>query len=184
VALTAMTTTSGIAGLTNIIYGITTPIGFLRLHVDDLPAASYERIRWDDGVERKHTATPGVEWDETLRSTAPGAGGCGWETFSIETTHDASRWRPAGTTPDGLRVHVPVDGGNALAKQVRALQEEGSWAYADGDPGYIQGAAAGYLYPSDEAFLTANALYAVQRPDGEWILGLRSDAGSVVGECE
>lgn len=47
----------------------------------------------------------------------------------------------------------------------------------------VHGLDAGYPYASDDAFLEAQALIAVQAPDGTWHVRLRADALNVVFEC-
>ena len=83
---------------------------------------------------------------------------------------------------NGHRVLVPATGGTDLSRAVRAWQEGASFG---NDESYqpVQGAAAGYGYLTDESFLGANALFAVEGPTGQWLLGLRADAGAVVYEC-
>jgi hypothetical protein len=179
---------SSVPGLTNLTYGILTPLGtFLRLQPGDVPAGDFPAIRWDDGIARG-AADSADEGDAPAVTEAPGGQACLATTYSLEDKHVPADWRPAGTTPDGRRVYLPVAGGNPVSRAVRAWQEDSSWTMApdgvQGDEyGAVHGAAAGYPYPTDAAFLEANALFAVQGPGGEWLLGMRSDAHNVVYEC-
>lgn len=188
VALTVRVRESSVPGLTNLTYGILTPLGtFLRLQPGDVPAGDFTAIRWDDGVARG-APDPADEYDDPDVTTAPGGQRCVATTYSQEDAHVAADWRPAGTTPDGHRVYVPVAGGNPVSRAVRAWHEDNSSTLApegvQGDEyGAVHGAAAGYAYTTDAAFLEANALFALQGPAGEWLLGMRSDAANVVYEC-
>lgn len=187
VAVVARVTPSELSGLTNLTYGIATPLGtFVRLDPQDVPGGEFAAISWDDGVERSASADP--DDDRVVRTVAPGGAACAWTSFSQATSHAAADWRPAGRTPGGHRVYVPVAGGNPLSGAVRAWQEEASSTLApdgvQGDEyGAVHGAAAGYPYTTDDAFLQANALFAMQGPAGEWLLGMRSDALHIVYEC-
>ncbi|WP_456789126.1 hypothetical protein [Cellulomonas sp. P5_C5] len=190
---------SAVAGLVNIEFGVATPFGtFLELSREDLPAGEFEAIRWDDGVRRGASHGPDGDdsyvgsdpADYTAVTLAPGSSNCTSWHFSRASTHDPAQWRAAGTTPGGYRVYLPLPGGSSLTQAVRAWQEESSWLPSEmtDDPaadeyGTLHGAAAGYEYTTDQAFLDANALFAVQGPAGEWMLGMRSDAVNVVYEC-
>jgi hypothetical protein len=174
---------SPVPGVTDLTYGVATPFGtFVRLDAADIPAGDFAAIRWDDGIVR-------VEAEELpVQTVAPGGQSCLWTTFSQDDAHVPGDWRPGGTTPDGRRVYLPVAGGNPLSRAARAWQEEHSWTVGSDDGVSdelvdLYGADAGYAYPTDAAFLEANALYAVQGPGGQWLLGMRQDALNVVYEC-
>lgn len=168
---------SGMDGFTNVSYGVLTPIGsVIELDARDVPGGDYAGIRWDDGVAR-------APENEFWPSIGAGAHVCSPANASIEDAHVATGWHRVGTTADGLPVHVPRDGGG-LSAAVRAWHEAGSGTYSDDTMGeWVTGAAAGYRYPTDEAFHEAHALYAVPGPAGEWLVRIRSDAGSLVYEC-
>lgn len=167
-----------VAGLRDVRYAIRTPFGTtIDISADDAPSGEFEHITWDDRVERL------LDGDPTVQSTAPSSGACFSGTYSVEDRHVDADWRAAGTTPGGHRVYVPVEGGNPVSRAVRAWQQESSSAYSEDWSETLTGAAAGYAYPTDEAFLAANALYAIQGPTGEWQLRLRIDAVQVVKEC-
>ncbi|KQT01351.1 hypothetical protein [Cellulomonas sp. Leaf395] len=183
VAVVAQVAESPVTGLTNLTYGFTTPFGtFVRLDPSDVPGGEFAAISWDDGVVRTTEGSPPVS------TVAPGSPACRWTSYSQESAHVPGDWRPAGTTPSGHRVYVPVAGGNSMSRELRAWHEENSSTLApegvQGDEyGTVHGAAAGYPYTTDEAFLQANALFAMQGPAGEWLLGMRSDAANIVYEC-
>jgi len=179
-AVVAETSPSEVPGLTNLDYAITTPFGTtITLTEHDVPGGDFDAIRWQPGFE----PTPSDDGGP-LVAASPGEGACFGRTFSQETTHVAAQWRRAGETAEGRPVFVPVEGGNAMSQAVRAWQEEISWTVgAEGADGLVEGAEAGYRYPTDAGFLAANALYAFQGPAGEWFLALRSDAVQAVWEC-
>ena len=169
-----------VPGLADHRYAIRMPLGTtLALSADDAPGGEFGAIRWDDGVPRP--LTDGYE--ETQQSTAPGSGGCFGGTFSVAEGYVAADWRAAGTTPGGHRVYVPVEGGNVISRAVRVWQEEASGTIDETTNEWVTGAAAGYRYTTDEAFLDAHALYAVEGPTGEWQLRLRIDALQTIWEC-
>ncbi|WP_456847302.1 hypothetical protein [Cellulomonas sp. P5_C6] len=168
-------------GVTNVSYALTLPLGStIELGAQDAPGGDYAAITWDDGVQRE-----GVGWGGTVGGAvamSPGDSACFGGTFAEEADHVASQWRAAGTTPDGHRVYVPVDGGNPLSRAVRAWHEENSGTLSESGE-IVTGVAAGYPYADDAGFLAADALYAIQAPDDRWLVGLRSDAVQVVWEC-
>jgi hypothetical protein len=166
-----------VGGLADVRYAIRTPYGAtIDLSADDSPSGEFGRIRWDDGIARP--LPDGVR----AQSTAPSSGACFSGTFSVEDRHAPGDWRPAGTTPGGHRVYVPVPGGNAVSRAVRAWQAESSSGLDEVTQELVFGPAI-YGYGTDEQFLAANALYAIQGPAGEWQLRLRSDAVQTVYEC-
>ena len=169
-----------VPGLADHRYAIRMPLGTtLALSADDAPSGEFRAIRWDDGVPRPLADL----YEEAQQSTAPGSGGCFGGTFSVADGFVASDWRAVGTTPGGHRVYVPVEGGNAVSRAVRAWQEQASGTIDETTNEWVTGAAAGYRYPTDEGFLEANALYAVEGPTGEWQLRLRIDALQTIWEC-
>ncbi len=182
-AVVARVLPSLLPGMTTLTYGYTTPLGtFVVLDARDVPAGDFEAIAWDDGIVRAHADSPDDEQDWSVTTFAPGGRQCEWSSYSQEDEHVAADWRPAGTTTDGNRVYVPVEGGTPLSRSVRAWHEENSWGVNEEyEPVY--GAEAGYSFLTDAAFLDANALFALQGPSGEWLLGMRADAGSTVYEC-
>ncbi|WP_243886295.1 hypothetical protein [Cellulomonas fengjieae] len=148
---------SEISGLTNLSYGVLTPFGsFVQLFPGDVPGGDFGDITWDDGVTRGEVD----EW-----TSGPGSGSCSWWAYSREQHHAAEQWREGGTTADGRRVWIPAAGGNPLSRTVRAWHEARA-----------QAAGEEYPYPTDDAFLQANALFAIQGPGGEWLVGGRGDA--------
>ncbi|WP_199425045.1 hypothetical protein [Actinotalea solisilvae] len=172
-----LTADGEVPGLSDVRYAIRTPFGTtIEISPDDAPSGEFEHIRWDDGVDRP---LAGEAW---VQSVAPSGGACFAGSFSVEERHVDADWRAAGTTPGGHRVHVPVAGGNAVSRAVRAWQEQTSFGMPEGAPDMLYGADV-YPYPTDEEFLAAHALYAIQGPDGEWQLRLRADAVQVVYEC-
>ncbi|MBT0993199.1 hypothetical protein KIN34_02700 [Cellulomonas sp. DKR-3] len=161
--------TEGVPGLTSSTYAVRLPFGaYVPLTQEDLPNAAFDTITWDDGTPRTDEVGPGT--------VAPGAFVCLDAQVSTEAQHDPAQWREAGTTAEGERVVVPVAGGNAVSRAVRAFQEDQSF-------GFDESVDPGYRYPDDGSFLDAHALWAVQAPDGAWHLHLRQDAASVVYEC-
>lgn len=170
---------SEVPGLSNVSIDLRTPFGSLiRLDALDLPAGDFGAITWDDGVERGDEEG----WAPPLVSLAPGALTCSGLVFSVQDGHAANDWRAAGTAPDGHRVFVPVAGGTPLSRAVRSWHESASFSYGD-DFEPVYGVAAGYPFLTDEEFEDANALYAIQGPTGQWLLGLRADASNVAYEC-
>lgn len=167
-----------VPGLSDRRYAVVTPYGsVIEVSADDAPSGELGAIRWDDGVARPVAREA---WQE--QSAAPGSDACFGGTLSVADRFGADEWREAGTTPGGHRVLVPVEGGNDVSRAVRAWHEAASGTY-DESYEWVTGAAAGYAYPTDDAFLAANALYAIQGPAGEWRLRLRADAREVVYEC-
>jgi len=170
-------TTSGVVpGLTPVQYAYITPLGtaFL-LDSQDVAGADVDAFQWDDGVGRPSA-------NEYQRgSVAPGAKQCFWSQLAIEADHVDADWVAAGTAPDGRRVHVPVPGGNATSRAVFAHERDTSWGWPEGAEEMVYGAE---VYPlTEQQFLDQHSLYAVQGPDGEWLLGLRQDASATVYEC-
>lgn len=166
-----------VEGLSDARYAIRTPYGAtLDVSADDVPGGEFSRIRWDDGVAR---AVPPTLPEQ---SSAPSSGACFAGTFSVEASHEPADWRAAGSTPGGNRVYVPVPGGNAVSRAVRAWHAQSSSALDEETGELVQGPES-YRYGTDEQFLADNALYAVQGPDGEWQLRLRADAVQAVYEC-
>jgi hypothetical protein len=166
-----------VSGLDDLRYAIRTPYGAtVDLSANDSPSGEFGLIRWDDGVARP--LPEGVH----VQSTAPSSGACFSGTFSVEDRHVPGDWRPAGTTPGGHRVYVPLAGGNAVSRAVRAWQAESSFGFDEAAQDVVYGPAV-YGYSTDEQFLADNALYAIQGPAGEWQLRLRVDAVQTVYEC-
>ncbi len=166
-----------VAGLTDVQYALRTPYGAtIDLSADDAPSGEFARIRWDDGVARP------LDRAGSAQSTSPGRGACVAGTFAVEARHVPGDWRAAGTTPGGNRVYVPVAGGNAVSRAVRAWQA-GTSSTLDDATGDVVTDPASYPYATDEQFLAADALYAIQGPDGVWQLRLRADAVQTVWEC-
>lgn len=184
-AVVELTSAGEVAGLTDVSYAWRTPYGSYHwLTGADVPAGNWNTLTWDDGVDRRLDVE---DWGPALAGAAPvnapGAPRCFAPMFSIDADHDDAAWRAAGRTADGLRVYVPVAGGNDLSRAVRAWHEAESWAITE--DGELRGADAYALtgFTTDAKFLDANALFAVERPDGVWLLGLRPDAAQVVYEC-
>ncbi|MDC7122888.1 hypothetical protein OMK64_15240 [Cellulomonas fimi] len=173
-----------IDGLTNASYAWRTPYGaYVSLTADDVPGGDYDAIVWDDGVDRRYYAD---EPDLVARTGAPGDGTCAASMFSLDAAHVDAEWRPAGRTPEGVRVHVPVGGGNPLATRVRAFQEKIAWTVDPDDPSLTLTGASVYAetgMTTDEAFLAAHSLFAIERPDGVWMVGLSPAAAAPVFEC-
>ncbi|WP_421740365.1 hypothetical protein [Cellulomonas sp.] len=165
-------------------FAVRTPFGsLLVLAPGDVPGGDFSAIRWNQGF------APDPSAYESEVAVAPAVNGCYGARFSRDTDHVAAQWRVAGATAEGVRVYVPVEGGNPIASTVRSWQEEFSWTMSEpGDPradeyGTLHGGDAGYGFLTDEAFLGAHALYAVEGPAGEWLLALRQGALSVIWEC-
>ena len=162
-------------GLTSGTYAWRMPFGtYVTLDPKDVPGASFDDITWTDGKQRTS------EWRSA--TLAPGSPQCLDAQTSIEAQHNPAQWRQAGTTADGLPVMVPVAGGTDLSRAVRQFLETSSGTMLDGGE-WVTGAEAGYPYLTDDEFLAANSLLAVQAPDGSWHLRLRADAADVVYEC-
>ncbi|AEI10894.1 hypothetical protein [Cellulomonas gilvus] len=163
-----------VEGLSSAAYAWRLPFGsYVQLDSQDVPGTSFDDITWDDGVSRTD------EW----RTWTAGAGAlsCMDAQFSLEDSHDPADWRRVGTTADGLPVMAPVAGGNDLSRTVRQHMLDKSWTMNEGSE--VHGLDAGYPYATDDAFLEAQALIAVQAPDGTWHVRLRADALNVVFEC-
>ncbi|MGY4643660.1 hypothetical protein [Cellulomonas sp. URHB0016] len=164
-----------VPGLTPILYAYVTPAGgAYRVAPGDVAMADPAAFQWDDGMVRP------AGW-EGMGATAPGARQCGWSDLAIESGHVDTDWRPAGTARDGRRIYVPVPGGNAVSHAVFVHERDASWGQPEGAEDMVYGAE---MYPlTEEQFLDQHSLYAVQGPDGEWLLGLRADAAATVYEC-
>ncbi|MGW6130351.1 hypothetical protein ACWFNE_10020 [Cellulomonas sp. NPDC055163] len=174
-----VTRPDGPPGFTNLSYGVQTPLGSVFvLDPADAPGGDHAAITWDDGTTPPPAPRPGTPHTIGALSHL-----CTGGSFSVEDQHDPAGWRPAGRTPDGVRVHLPVEGGNDVSRLVRDWQEEWSTNVDETTYEWLTGAAAGYPYATDEAFLASRALYAVEAPGGQWQLRLRTDAASVVYEC-
>ncbi|GEL95723.1 hypothetical protein [Cellulomonas composti] len=157
-----------VEGLRSHRYAVRLPFGTLVvLEGADQPNAAFDAITWDDGVLRAD--------DQRPYSAAPGAFTCDSLQLSTQADFDAGTWRAAGTTAEGQQVYLPVAGGNDVSRAVREYQSSLSWGEDLG--------GGSYRYPTDEDFLAANALWALQGPDGTWQLRLRYDAQSAVFEC-
>jgi len=161
------------------------PFGtYVVLAPEDVPGSAFDDITWDDGQVR----TTGETNTGSTATVAPGVSNCWYGQTSIEQTHNPAEWRHGGTTADGLAVMIPRQGGTSLSSAIRQALEDHSSTILEGDlpagdDGYRTGAAAGYPFPTDADFLSANALLAIQAPDGSWHLRLRADATNVVYEC-
>lgn len=167
-----------VPGLTPMFYAWQLPFGTtIQLSGADVPGGDFNSLVWDDGVERD---VPGDEmWGEIARVTAPAAPSCTPYTLNRDASFDRSTWRAAGRTAEGLRVYVPVVGGNDRSREARAWNESQSWTWdAEGAEVYQQTG-----FGTDQAFLDAHALFAVERPDRTWILGMIPTAAPVVYEC-
>ncbi len=160
--------------MTNIQYGLRFPYGAIQpFSRDDIPGSQYTAIAWDDGEFR----TSYNDLDGSDRVFGAGGGVCFPAEWSIEHDHLDAGWVHAGTTPTGLAVWVP-NGPNLTALAVRDAMDE--WSYGiDWDTGD----EIPYPYATIDDFLAAYALIAIQRPDGEWLLGLRPDAINLAYEC-
>ncbi|WP_421732907.1 hypothetical protein [Cellulomonas sp.] len=181
VALTSDSWLPGSLGLTNLSYAVETPFGsHIWLSAADLPGGDLESVRWDDGVVR---AGP-PSWEGPYESVSPADGACGpGMVFAREADHVSAQWQPGGTTTEGHRVYVPADGGNEISRAVRAWQEEVSGTIDEESGAPLNGADAGYPFLTDADFLAADALYAIQGPGDEWLLGMRPEALQIVWEC-
>jgi hypothetical protein len=172
-----------VAGLNDVRYAIRTPYGAtIDVSANDSPSGEFGLIHWDDAIDRPLPDWAGVQGRATVQSSAPGSDACFSGTFSVEDRHVPGDWRPAGTTPGGHRVYVPVPGGNSVSRTVRAWQAENSVWFGETAPDMQDGLMT-YRYGTDEEFLADNALYAIQGPAGEWQLRLRIDAVQRVYEC-
>ena len=160
--------------LTSGAYAWLLPYGaYVLLDPKDVPGASFDDITWEDGKKRTS------EWRSA--TLAPGAMQCLDAQTSIEAEHDPTQWRRGGTTADGLPVMVPIAGGNEASKLTRWFHEQHSGTMIDDE--FVTGADAGYRYLTDDEFLAAHALIAIQAPDGAWHLRMRADAANIVYEC-
>ena len=160
--------------LTSGAYAWLLPYGaYVLLDPKDVPGASFDDITWEDGKTRIS------EWRSA--TLAPGAMQCLDAQTSIEAEHDPTQWRRGGTTADGLPVMVPIAGGNEASKLTRWFHEQHSGTMIDDE--LVTGADAGYRYLTDDEFLAAHALIAIQAPDGAWHLRMRADAANIVYEC-
>lgn len=165
----------GVAGVSNLNYALRLPTGAIQIFSgSDVPAGSYNSISWMDGVAR----TALHEWRENDWVMAPSSGVCFPGQFSLETAHVNADWVAGGTAPGGITVYLPAPGGNAVASNVRSTMDEWSYGFD-----WETGMEIPYPFATDADFLAANALFAVQRPDGAWLLGLRPDATNLAYEC-
>lgn len=167
-----------------------------------IESATYAGITWDDGwtpgtIENAYGASPAHFVLPVTGATCWGPAGRG--AWSLETAHVDSQWYAAGTTPEGLRVYLPVEGGNPLAEEVFSFQA-GIESNGGGTVGYQRSGTLdeGFLRsgrvshdgggPSQLTTLAewydARALIAVELPHGMWLLGIREDAAgfTVCGE--
>jgi hypothetical protein len=166
-----------VPGLTPIHYAYVTPMGAAyKLVSRDVPSADPDSFVWDDGVAR-----PPAYAQSARSSLAPGAHQCFWSLLAVELGHVDADWRAAGAALDGRRVYVPVPGGNAESHAVFEHERDTSWGWSEGASEMVHGAA---MYPlTEQQFVDQHSLFAVQGPDDEWLLGLRSDAAATVYEC-
>lgn len=160
------------------------PLGtMIRLLGADVPDGDFNTIAWDDGVDRDLGGDQ--TWNGVAQVASPGGKSCTPSMFSVDTAFDPAAWRAAGRTAEGLRVLVPVAVGNERSRAVRAWHEADSWTW-DGDTGQdvtetVVCAETGF--GTDQAFLAANGLFVVERPDGQRVLGTIPTAASPVFEC-
>ena len=128
-ALVTQELTSHGPEVTSFRYAVATPFGsYVPLAAEDAPGGDFGSITWRDGDE----PVPATEHDPgdsrgSRSSVSPGAPACDDATLSRDVHHVASQWRQAGVTAQGRPVFVPVDGGNPLARTVRAWEEQYSW---------------------------------------------------------
>jgi hypothetical protein len=163
------------AGLTNVLYALRMPTGAIRAFSgSDVPAGAFNAIEWNDGVER--TATHQWRGDDFVLS--PTAGVCFPGHVTREASHVDTDWVAAGMAPGGVIVYLPVGGGNPVASQIRAQMDLWSYGWDWETDSEIP-----YPFADDASFLAADALFAVHRPDGAWVLGLRPDATNLAYEC-
>lgn len=165
--------TPGALGTTNVAYAVASPFGSLRVLAErDLPGGDFADITWSDGVKAP---------DDDVLARSPGAPRCTSATvFGLVDSLDASAWTAGGTTSDGATVYLPTGAGLTFAKQVRDHQEKQSGTIADGGA-EVTGADAYGI--SEQAFLAGHGVYAVDGPDGQRLVALRSDMAQVVFEC-
>lgn len=186
-------TPGAVAGLTNVDLAWRTPFGTLvELAAGDVPGGDFDTIVWDDGVERRSERDD--QGTMAGESQSPAAILCFAPGFAVEDSPDPSAWRPAGRTDDGRRVYVPTSA-DGLVHDVRAFHEEGSSDVVlpdtPSDPttpvedAWVHGAEAYAAtgFTTDQLFLDAHALYAVDGPGGVLYLALRRDAVGLVYEC-
>ena len=173
-----------VPGLTPMFYAWKLPFGStIQLSGADVPGGDFNSLVWDDGVERD--VPEDQMWGGIAGVTAPAAPSCTPYTLNRDASFDRSTWRAAGRTAEGLRVYVPVVGGNDRSRQVRAWNESQSWAWGESTGEEITGAEVYQQtgFGTDQAFLDAHALVAVERPDHTWLLGMIPTAAPVVYEC-
>ncbi|MDC7122886.1 hypothetical protein OMK64_15225 [Cellulomonas fimi] len=178
-----------VAGLTNVDLAWRTPFGSLvELAAGDVPGGDFNAIVWDDGVERRSARDDlGVRGGD---SQSPAAPHCFAPGFAVEDSPAPAAWRPAGRTADGRRVYVRASA-DALVHAVRGFHEEHSATVVlPDDPtstedAWVRGAEAYAAtgFTTDQAFVDAHALYAVDGPGGVRYLALRRDAANLVYEC-
>ncbi|UZN02108.1 hypothetical protein [Cellulomonas sp. S1-8] len=166
-------------GLRTVQFALRLPYGALvDLAQADVPGGDSATITWDDGVSRADDSP----WDS--RTAPPGGRSCGSGMFSAQTAgFDPSAWTPAGRTSDGRTVYTPAPGRLELATVVFDWQEKNSRTLNPDDAlNGLEGADA-YPFDSVEQLVAERALFALQGPGDEWLLGLRNDAMNTVFEC-
>ncbi len=194
VELTRLEWASEVMGLNNGSYFVATPYGSLiQTYFTQDYLENAEAIAWLS----EHSPSDASEF--LLQRLAPAAGDTCWDPtqFTREVDHVDEDWLLAGSTPSGIDVYLPVEGGNDIAHRIYTRMSELStfdgWA---GDvPGPWANTYAGpsgrdvktepvppYHYATYEGFLAANSL--VSYPVGEeWFLSIRWEAQYTVFEC-
>ncbi|GCD20814.1 hypothetical protein CTKZ_23760 [Cellulomonas algicola] len=139
----------------------------------------FNAIAGDDGVDRD--LGDEQTWNGVAQVASPGGQSCIPSMLSVDTAFDPAAWRAAGRTAEGLRVLVPVAGGNERSRAVRAWHEAEPWMWDGVTDEDVTGAVVSRRrVGTDQAFLAANALFAVEHPDGERPLGMIPSAASQV----
>ena len=129
------------------------------------------RVAWADGEDTWGPLDP--ELEQSARVLQAGAYCFSPHEVLIES-FDASEWTTAGVHTQGVDVYLPVEGGNDLAKATWKWMKDNSFGWTDENP---------YPYKKYEDFLEDRSVFAWERPDGQWVLGLNSNAVQSVYEC-
>lgn len=176
-----MTSTSALPGYRSLDYLVLTPLGRLMMMGSSTSTGGdFNQIVWNDGSVNPNYG--GL----SEGAVSPGSTVCTWYgAFAIDENHEDSLWYAAGTTGIDTVVYLPTSG-NPLVEQVRQLHFDSAPNQGTENPGEGTGGEGDvdpYPYRTAEEFLDAKALWAIQRPDGVWLLAMRPSAVADVYEC-
>jgi hypothetical protein len=176
-----MTFKSRLPGYRSLNYLVLMPQGMVAVvPSESTSGGDFYQITWDDGFGSEDMG------GSAEGSVSPGSPVCTeFGSWMIDEDHDDSLWYPAGHTWTDVTVYLPT-ADNPLPERVRQLHFDSAPnkgydnPYAGTDS---EGDVDPYPFHTEQEFRDARALWAVERPDGTWLIGMRSIAVADTYEC-